>query len=384
MGKSGVSKKAVPSRHDVTQQSIDSYLTKLYNTPGGGGSFGGVKPLLDEIRRQGIHKITRQQVVTFLQSRNEYALHKPALKHYPTQSVKVGGINDMHQGDLICMPNLAKHNDGYGYILAVIDCFTKFAWVVPLQDKTPSSVISALVSIYGTKPTPTTFLTDGGMEFNANITKKWFKDHDVHYGIMYGTHKAFYVERFIRTFKSMIFRYLTLSNGLRYIDKLDELVLGYNSRHHRTTGMRPIDINYKNSKQVFEHMYGNPDDWDTPDHLVQYRVGDTVRISRAKGVFERGYDESYTREVYKISKVMTTTPQQYKLESLTGDTIKGRFYDQELQHAILNNDDIYTIEKVLQHRVNNGIKQILVKWVGWDKSHNQWIKAGSVIDINTP
>jgi len=369
---------------DVDQQTpLERYLTELYDKPGGSGSFGGVKPLLDEIKRQGRYVVSRKQVDEFLKSREEYTLHKPAPKHYPMQTVRVGGINDMHQGDLICMPNLAKHNDGYGYSLAIIDCFTKFAWVVAIKDKTPDSVIRALKGVYGSRDTPTTFLTDGGMEFDSKMTKKWFKMHDIQFGILHGTHKAFYIERFIRTFKGMLFRYLTLSKGLKYVDKIDDLVLSYNSRYHRSIGMRPIDVTYKNSLKVFERMYGSPDSWHTPTTSPTFKVDDMVRISRMKGVFEKGYDETYTREIYKVYKVMSTTPRQYKLMSLNGDTIDGRFYDKELQHVIMKANDVYSIEKVLQRRVNNGINQIFVKWVGWDKTHNQWLNEADVVGINT-
>jgi len=363
---------------------IEKYLTELYNTPGGAGSFGGVKPLLDEIKREGKYDIGKKRVVEFLKGRDEYTLHKPARKVYPTHHILVGGPNDMHQGDLIDFNTISKHNDGYSYILTVIDCFTRFAWAVPIKDKVPATVVAALKIVYGGLDTPSNFVSDAGREFTGNATRDWFKERDIHFAIAYGTHKAQFVERFNLTFKRMLFRSLTLTHTLRYIDRVDDTVRAYNSRFHRSIGMRPIDVNSDNAKSIFIHMYGDPKNW-----MVRqggdgyYKRGDHVRISRLKGPFEKSYEESYSREVYVVNKVLATEPVQYKLNSLNGEKINGRFYKEEMTHVRMNPDTVYPIEKVLDHRVVGGVKQALVKWKGWNSSYNQWINEAELKGINT-
>ena len=144
---------------------VDEYLTKVYTNTKGGGSFGGVSVLLNQIKLENKFHIPRKRVIEFLQSRDEYTLHRPATKKYDTEKVIVGGINDYHQADIIVLNSFIKQNDGYGYILCGIDCFTRYAWTVPMKTKAPSDVVPALELIYKGRDTPTTLVTDAGKEF---------------------------------------------------------------------------------------------------------------------------------------------------------------------------------------------------------------------------
>ena len=41
-----------------------------------------------------------------------------------------------------------KDNDGYGFLLTVIDVLSKYAWVVPLKEKTGKSLVDAFDTIF--------------------------------------------------------------------------------------------------------------------------------------------------------------------------------------------------------------------------------------------
>ena len=366
----------------VDDDTLKEYLTTVYNRPGGAGSFGGVKPLLDEVKREGRYAITKKRVTEFLKSRDEYTLHKPAKKVFPTHHIVVGAPNDMHQGDLIDFNNISKQNDGYSYILMVIDCFTRFAWAIPLKNKVPATVVEGLEIVYARRDTPSNFVSDAGREFTGNATRDWFEEKDIHFAIAYGTHKAQFVERFNLTFKTMLFRNLTLSHSLRYIDKVADTVMAYNTRYHRTIGMRPVDVKPDNIKAVFFHMYGDPSNWRIEQHNTTYKVGDHVRISRLKGPFEKSYEESYSREIYIVNKILSTQPVQYKLKSLNNEVIKGRFYKQEMTSVKMEPNARYPIEKIIRNRVVGGVRQVLVKWKGWNATYNDWINEDEVGPIN--
>ena len=49
--------------------------------------------------------------------------------------------------DLADMKLISKHQKGIGYILCVIDLFSKYAWVVPLKDKKGVSIVNAFQKI---------------------------------------------------------------------------------------------------------------------------------------------------------------------------------------------------------------------------------------------
>ena len=62
---------------------------------------------------------------------------------------------------------------------------------------------------------------------------------------MYSTHnegKSVVAERFIRTLKSKIYKYMTSIPKNMYIDKLDAIVDEYNNTYHTAIKMKPIDV----------------------------------------------------------------------------------------------------------------------------------------------
>ena len=61
----------------------------------------------------------------------------------------------------------------------------------------------------------------------------------------------------------------------------------------------------------------------------KFQVGDNVRISRQKDVFEKG-DYNFTYEVFKVYNVLDTDPITYNLVDYDGDQIDGSFYSQEI------------------------------------------------------
>ena len=115
-------KKKGKSKDNEKRDITDEYLTSVYTDSKGGGAFGGVQNLLDQIHRETRVKISRKRVEEFLKSRDEYTLHRPAVKKFKTEKVIVGAINDYHQMDIMVFKAYANQNYGYTYILTVIDC----------------------------------------------------------------------------------------------------------------------------------------------------------------------------------------------------------------------------------------------------------------------
>lgn len=106
-----------------------------------------------------------------------------------------------------------------------------------------------------------------------------------------------------------------------------------------------------------------------------YKVGDHVRLSKYRQTFEKGYTPNYTTEVFIIRKVRyNTDPITYFLKDYQNNEIKGSVYAEELTHV--ENPNVYLIEKIIR-RNSNG--KVLVKWLGFDSSHNSWISKKDII-----
>ena len=67
-------------------------------------------------------------------------------------------------------------------------------------------------------------MVDKGSEFYNNSFKKWLKDKDIEIYSIYNEEKSVVAERFIRTLKNEIYKYMTWVSKNVYIDKLDDIV----------------------------------------------------------------------------------------------------------------------------------------------------------------
>ena len=176
---------------------------------------------------------------------------------------------------------------------------------------------------------------------------------------MYSAHnegKSIVAERFIRTLKSKIYKYMTSISKNVYIDKLDDIVDEYNNAYHTTNKMKPInvkDITYINADKEINNK--DP----------KFKVGDRVRTSKyQKGFLKKiakGYIPNWSEEVFVIKKVKNKVPWTYVINDLNGEEITGTFHEKELQKT---NQEEFRIEKVIRRKGD----KLYVKWKGYNNS----------------
>ena len=266
----------------------------------------------------------------------------------------VNGIDKIWAADLADMKAFEDYNDGYTFLLLVIDIFSKYGWIVPLKNKKGKTVAEALKNIFEERK-PEKLWTDKGTEFKNKDVKKLIEIYSTE-----NEEKSSVVERWIRTMKEKMWKYFTDNNTYTYMDVLPELVKDYNNTVHSSIKMTPIEASKKkNELTVWRNLY--PDRYKIYDLTPKFSVGDKVRITKKKKVFEKGYTTKWTEEIFKIKEIQNTNPITYKLQDLNDKEIKGTFYEPELQKT---KQQVFRIEEVLE----KGQKQSLVKWKGYDKT----------------
>ena len=141
---------------------------------------------------------------------------------------------------------------------------------------------------------PNKIWVNKGSEFYHNSFKKWLKDNDIEMYSIYNEGKSVVAERFIRTLKTKIYKYMTSISKNVYIDKLDDIVDEYNNTYHKTIKMKPLDV--KDNTYIDSKNEVNNKD-------PKFKVGDQVRISEYKNIFAKEYTPNWFEEVFVIIKI---------------------------------------------------------------------------------
>lgn len=137
--------------------------------------------------------------------------------------------------------------------------------------------------------------------------------------------------------------------------------------------MKPIEVNAENEQKLLNTVYNYKRVY-FERRKAKYRVGDHVRISNKRAVFDKSYTPNWSTAIFTVRKVQyNTDPITYLLQSWDDQEIDGSMYAEELQYV--KNPDEYVIEKVVRRR--NG--QLYVKWLGFGNEHNSWIPESNVL-----
>ena len=111
------------------------------------------------------------------------------------------------------------------------------------------------------------------------------------------------------------------SKGTRnWIDVLDDLTKNYNNTKHSSIHMKPKDVDKTNENIVWVTLYGHVLEGLQPP---KFKVGDTVRVSKYKSIFAKGYEANFTEEIFRVSKVLRGDPTVYEIEDHEGEPIIG-------------------------------------------------------------
>ena len=121
-------------------------------------------------------------------------------------------------------------------------------------------------------------MIDKGSEFYNSSMKLWLEKNEIE---MYSTQnegKSVIAERFIRTLKNRIYKYMTSVLKTVYIDILDDLVNKCNNTYHNTIKMEPVDLKSNTYTESSEEI-NNKD--------LKFKIGDFVRISKYENIFAK-------------------------------------------------------------------------------------------------
>lgn len=323
-------------------------------------SYVGIDKLYKAVKADG-HHISRKQVTNWLQDRLTFQLHKPVRKRFPRRAIIVSGPNILWDADLLDLKEYTKYNFKYRYILTVIDVFSRKAYGEALTNKSAATTAKAFEKIIKSCK-PEGVRTDHGNEFKREFNALLKKEVIKHVLTSSPEIKANYVERFHRTFRDKLMKYMTYNNTNVWTRVYKKIIESYNNTPHSSIKhITPNNVSNENVGEILEHLL---DKNQTDDNEKEFTLGDIVRISKYKRVFTKASKETFSDELFVITKVGLGKPKLYTLRDLTGELITGSFYSNELQLAEPEAIDHKRIAKA----INIGKNKFKVQFKNWPRA----------------
>ena len=364
---------------------MEEYLQNIYYSPKHPAAYTSFNKLYQFVKKDR-PDIKKQTLRDWLRKQEIYGTHLPVKRKTKRPRVVTFGVDTQWDGDSAFMLRYEGENDGYKYFTLFIDIFTRYVWTRPLKNLTGKEMVKVLTDIFEIAK-PRKLRTDKGSEFSNKDVRKYLKKENVHHFFTKNESKANYAERSIKNIKKRLVRYMDYKQSFKWWDVLADITDSYNNTFHSSIGMTPAQAREENPSKIWHNQYDFPlkrlkkvKKPKNKSHFI-YNIGDNVRVSFLKNIFDREYDQKWSTEIFTIyTRKMKQNIPVYAIKDYDGDVIEGDFYGNELQKVIQDDNKVYRIEKVLQKRKKNKKTEVLVKWVGWPRKFNSWLPESSISD----
>ena len=300
----------------------------IYTSPSNPAAFGSIRNL---IKASGL---SRKKVLAYLQSSKTYTKFKPVRRTFQRLPVVALGINHIWSIDVAYMEKIGKFNDGYKYLLLAVDVLSRRIRVQPLKNKTSKAATSAFEKMinFETLDFPIKIWVDQGKEFKGEFAK-FCASNAIHVYHTFSETKSCMAERYIRTLKTLLYKFFEEQQTFRYLPQLQKFVTLVNSRYNRSIGMAANEVTQRHVPKLLA-LQTEKLNASTNRAAKKFEVGDRVRIALKDMPFRKGYKQQYTNEVFKVAGVYRYKKGviTYKLLDFRNEPILGRFYPAELTH----------------------------------------------------
>ena len=245
--------------------------------------------------------ITMKQVKQFYNNHQQTQLFKRIPK--PSNLPIVGNLG-WFQVDLIFYEAYKRQNSNYIGAFIAVGIVNRYGYGYPIKSKSAEEINRVMNVFIADVDRHAQKLyaieTDSGTEFLNSKVQKTLQDHGiVHYPKETGQHTSLgKIDRFSRTIKQYISRYMVANNTARWVDVFPDLIKNYNSSYNTALGTTPNDLSDKKEKRILQ---------DTVDDFLEktalntkyVKVGSFVRLPQIKQQFGKE-GQTYTKPIYEV------------------------------------------------------------------------------------
>lgn len=292
-------------------------LSGLYYDPEKG--LGTAQQLYSLVKDLGI---TLNEVNKFLDKQEGHQIVASKKKLYIPI---IGRTNADYQMDVMFLHQYKKYNDGYIGLLNIIEITSRKAFSIPIKNKTLGEYSRAFDIFYKqVEGKINNITTDNEASFKKVIgrydqIKHWLTDKN-------DKTKLGKVERYNRTIRSKINRYMKTFHTVKWIDVIDKLVTNYNNSVHSIIKMKPNEVK---TDEDFDSIRQR-DIGKNQEALIDYdkiQIGDHVRVLKNKKIFEKGSEE-FTKGIYEV---IEKSGYSYLLKNPNGTKLKKHYKNWQLR-----------------------------------------------------
>ena len=275
-------------------------LEKLYNDPEKTSQNSDV--LYSRLSMAAKKQISYKQVKDFIESQKITNLHKQTNKRL---YAPIGGEVGTYQTDLTFFPEYKTQNGGYYILLTAIEVNSRQGYAVALKNKNAASILMGFEKIISeaSDRIPVKVVgSDKGREFEKYF-REFLKDNSIGFYTVdpvTGKNSMAMVERFNRTLRERIERYLTQRGDTKWVEALPKILKNYNNTRNGTTGYAPFKVGEKELQDIAKKHAVRLAEYFRD--VKKYDVGDKVRVLLQKSIVEKKSGVRWSKEIYTIAK----------------------------------------------------------------------------------
>jgi len=301
----------------MTEKDID----KIYSD----NFFPTLGPLYKLVKKEfpEVKKITLKE---FLEKQVEQQLTKQQ-KINPSGHITAIAPNEIWQIDIFVMQKYGydtsdsdkvktkseyynkDRNQGYNYIFACVDVFTRFSYAVKMKTKSIDDTTTALETILKkSKNSPHVISSDNDSSFLGAKFQTLLKKYDIiHIQNVKEDHNALgIIDNFAKRLKSTFTKIFLRNNSTNWVNYLDDVVDNFNHRPNTALeDLSPYEVD-KNEDNLSLVLQINQEKMNfqnkVKNKLSNLVEGDLVRI-KVKNIFSKGTEPIFSKEIYTVMKI---------------------------------------------------------------------------------
>jgi hypothetical protein len=294
----------------------EQILHDIYYSPDTG--LINARQLYLKVKDQGF---TQKQVTEFIKNQELDQIFKRQEKNFTS----IIGGNDDWQWDLMFYEQFKKQNKNYNTISNFVNITSRKAFCYPMKGKDQKEINRVFDQFYKNTDGKINNLTSDNEASFVKAIQRY--PQITHWKVQVGDKtKMSIVERFNRTLRMKIEKWMKLHHTKTWYNVLDQLVNNYNNTVHSTIKIAPNKFSQKDGDRIRKEaqIRGSKGD----EEIMLFNIGDKVRILKSKKQFAKGSDK-FSKQVYEISNI---DRRSFVLKNLkSGELISKHYKNWQLQ-----------------------------------------------------